>query len=370
MADPHEVSPLSAPSPSMAPRPAGRARLSVRYPHRFGAVQLRGNTAPLSWTRGVPPSRSRGDVHEFDVVVPAGTTVEVKVVRGDGAWAAGRNVVLAEDDEMHVAPSFDHHAGRVTAPRTLTVPGGQSLSFRVYLPPSYDEQDEARYAVIYAQDGQALFSDGTDPFGLWKLENVLDGLIDLGSMAEVIVVAIETSAERIARLSPVKDRRHGGGGASAHLDALVEHLKPLVDREYRTLVERQSTALLGSSMGGLFSFYAVWTRPDIFGKAMCLSSSFWWADRWMIRHVQDGGCPAPRPLLYLDSGASLSQFADDADERDGIHHTQAMSRALVTHCFERGDNLHVLSFAGLRHDAASWAARVAVPLQLMFYRKC
>ena len=119
-------------------------------------------------------------------------------------------------------------------------------------------------------------------------------------------------------------------------------------------------------MGGLFAFQAAWTRPDVFGAAICLSPSFWWADRFAIRAVQGGVCPAPRPRIYLDSGAAASGLEADGSTRDGVHNTRAMYRALVGHCYGVDDDLHLLSWAGHRHDSGSWAARVGVPLQLVF----
>lgn len=345
------------------------ARLEVWYPAARGRVGIRGGTAPLSWESTREPDAREGDRSVFRIPVPSGRTVEVKLVREDGAWAFGRNLVLGGGDELQIHPSFDRESGRVTAPEALPLRRGSHLVYRLYLPPSYDEQVRARYPVVYAQDGQALWSDGRDPFGVWGLEHILDGLFALGAMKQAIVVSIDTSVERIERLSPVPDPVHGGGGAPAHLAAIVDELKPEIDRRFRTRAASKHTVALGSSMGGLFSFWASWTRPDVFGKAICLSSSFWWADRFALKLVQEPVCPVPRPRLYIDSGASLDPFARDADERDGIHDTQAVQRALLHHCFARGDDLDVLSFAGLRHDASSWAARVAIPLQLMFARR-
>ena len=141
---------------------------------------------------------------------------------------------------------------------------------------------------------------------------------------------------------------------------------PLVDRELRTLARPEERAILGASMGGLFSLYAVWTRPAVFGHAICFSSSFWWADRWLVHEVQGSVCPDPRPMIYLDSGATASPFAEDASLRDGQHHTRAMLRALVEQGYALGDDLHVLAFPGQPHSAPAWGARVAVPLQLIF----
>src|SRR5262249_4439226 len=218
----------------------------------------------------------------------------------------------------------------------------------------------------YVLDGQSVWRDGTDPFGVWKLDQALDALWDIGALAEVLVVSIDTSERRLDKLGPYPDPVHGGGGGAAHLATLADLLKPHSDRTYRTRPDRGSTAMMGSSMGGLFSFWSAWTRPDVFGAAICLSPSFWWADRRLIREVAGGSCPSPRPRLYLDSGAASSAFEADGSTRDGVHNARAMYRALIGHCYAAGDDLHLLSSPGHRHDAASWAARVSVPLQMVF----
>ena len=45
------------------------------------------------------------------------------------------------------------------------------------------------------------------------------------------------------------------------------------DLSARTKAGAESTAMIGASLGGLFSFYAAWTRGDVFSRAACLSPS-------------------------------------------------------------------------------------------------
>jgi enterochelin esterase-like enzyme len=51
---------------------------------------------------------------------------------------------------------------------------------------------------------------------------------------------------------------------------LVETLKPMVDAKYRTLSGPTDTAVMGSSLGGVVSFYLGWQWPDVFGKGRML----------------------------------------------------------------------------------------------------
>jgi len=358
------------PSPPTPPKLGhdDHALIVAHYPRARGSLSLRGNAAGLDWNRDRPPDEVDGDTSRFRIRIEPGDSVETKLMRSDGRWMVGRNLVVAGGDRIEVRPSFTRPDGTLLPARTMDVDGYGPLRYRVMLPPSYDEQEHTRFPVLYAQDGQSLWSDGTDPFGVWGFDHVVDALWDLGAMQEAVIVSIDTGDKRIERLSPVADPKYGGGRAAAHLDAIIGTLKPSIDGELRTKPERACTALLGSSMGGLFSFWAAWTRPDVFGSAICLSPSFWWADRFMIHAVRQGTCPTPRPKLYLDSGAAATELEPDGSTRDGVHHTRAMFRALVRHCYQPEEDLHVLTYVGAHHDTASWAARVAVPLQMEFPR--
>ncbi|MEZ4363766.1 MAG: alpha/beta hydrolase-fold protein [Kofleriaceae bacterium] len=351
----------------MASRHTDRATVRATYPHDVELL-LRGSGAGLSWEVGRSPDELDGATRVFHLDVAHGESIELKVLRGDGAWMAGRNAVIGCGDVLELYPAFDRMHGELLPSFELAVAGGRPLNVRVMLPPSYQEQTELRFPVLYVQDGQSVWSDSSDPFGSWGLDHVLDELWELGAIADVITVAIETSRDRLHLLGPVRDPSFGGGGGGGHLKAIVDRLKPHIDETLRTRSERAATTLMGSSMGGLFSFYAAWERPEVFGGAICLSPSFWWADRFVVRRVDGGACPAPRPRLYLDSGAAASALEGDASTRDGVHVVRAMHRALVGHCYEPGNDLHLLSWTGHRHSPTSWASRVAVPLQLFLPR--
>ncbi len=349
--------------PIELPPPPPTTVVEVIYPPQRGTIGLRGGP-PLSWEETRRPDRIEGDRHVFELAIPPGGVVELKTVRDDD-WAGGRNYALHAGDDLVLRPHFDGEGCTLDGPFVLPFEMGE-LRYEVLLPPSYGEQETKYYPVVYALDGQSLWSSSNDPYGVWGLETVLDGLYELDAMSEVIVVGIHTSDRRIAQLSPVADSRHGGGEGPELLRRLVEGLMPKVGADYRCKQGPADTALLGSSMGGLFSFFAAWTRPDVFGRAACLSPSFWWADRYAVRLAGQGACPAPRPTLYLDSGAPISEFERDAHVRDSFPHMRAMYRALMSHCYEPGADFHYLLFPGQRHDASAWSARVAIPLQLLF----
>jgi len=140
----------------------------------------------------------------------------------------------------------------------------------MYLPYNY-ETSEKKYPVIYMHDAQNLFDDKTSYAGEWHVDETLDSL-----KAEVIIVGIEHGNEkRMDELTPYSNEKYGGGKADAYLDFIVTTLRPHIDANFRTKTGKMNTAIAGSSLGGLVSYYAILKYPKIFGKAAIFSPSFW-----------------------------------------------------------------------------------------------
>lgn len=143
----------------------------------------------------------------------------------------------------------------------------------LYLPQNYDASKK-KYPVIYMHDAQNLFDDKTAFAGEWRIDETLDSL-----KANVIIIGIEHGNEkRLEELTPFPNDKYGGGKADAYLDFIVNTLKPHMDLNYRTKSGKMNTAIAGSSLGGLVSYYAVLKYPNIFGKAAIFSPSFWFTN--------------------------------------------------------------------------------------------
>jgi predicted alpha/beta superfamily hydrolase len=154
----------------------------------------------------------------------------------------------------------------ITAPQLNT-----TRKIWVYLPINYNANSKKKYPVVYMHDGQNLFDQKTSYAGEWNIDETLDSI-----RGQVIVVGIENGGDqRIDELTPFKNEKYGGGKADAYLDFIVSTLKPKIDAIYPTKTNAQNTCIMGSSLGGLVSFYAALKYPKIFGKVGCFSPSFW-----------------------------------------------------------------------------------------------
>ena len=84
----------------------------------------------------------------------------------------------------------------------------------------------------------------------------------------MIVVGIYNTPDRLKEYGNTKK-------GDLYLKFICDELKPFIDINFKTLPDRNDTAMLGSSMGGLISFIAGWKHSNVFSMAGCMSSSFY-----------------------------------------------------------------------------------------------
>jgi predicted alpha/beta superfamily hydrolase len=110
---------------------------------------------------------------------------------------------------------------------------------------------------------------------------------------------------------------------------------------------------MGSSLGGVVSFYAGWEYPEVFGQVGALSATFGYRDDLLAR-VQ---AEKRRPIrVYLDSGWP----------QDNYEVTRGMAAALRRRGLREGQDLLYLAYPEGRHEEDSWASRCHVPFQFFF----
>ena len=233
----------------------------------------------------------------------------------------------------------------------------------VYLPPGYEDEPGRRYPVLYLHDGQNVFDASTSFAGVeWGVDETAERLIGEGRITPLIIVAINhAGAARADEFAPTRDlHRDAGGHADRYGRFIVEELKPYVDRKFRTRPEAKSTALGGSSMGGLVTLFMGLEHPRVFGGLAVLSPSIWWDRRALLTRVE--ALPGRLPWrLWLDVGT--------AEGRDTLRNTRALKGVLVGKGWTPGEDLHYLEARDAHHSEAAWAARVEGILEFLFPQK-
>jgi len=331
---------------------SSRARqIRVHYDAGWGhSISIRGSASPLTWTSGSPAYWSAGNVWIWNVPAELGS-FEFKPLLDDRLWSVGKNYRIPAKGSIDLYPFFGPSKGSLVE---HTLPNGRTAI--VYLPPSYLENPAKQYPVLYMHDGQNVFEAATS-FGSveWRVDETLDQLIAKGEVGEAIVVGVYNSANRIHEYTPMPDPTYGGGGADAYLDFLEKTVMPFVQAKYRVRTGPKNTFLMGSSLGGLVSFYAGWKRSHVYGSVAALSGSFWWNGEATTKKVEAHSGLKIKCRFYVDAGG-LEPLA---------HEVSRMREALEARGYKHGvDLMHWYEPQG-KHNEASWAARLHRPLRFL-----
>lgn len=273
---------------------------------------------------------------------------------------------------MHHYPAF---ASQFVPPRQVDV----------WLPPGYEQDAHGRFPVLYMHDGQNLFDPDTAYGGVtWGVAETLTRLIANGDVPPTIVVGIWNGGERrwpeylpqrpFATPAGQQQLRHirhqfreKFGTAVAqpesdnYLRFLIHELKPFIDQTYRTRPERAATFIMGSSMGGLISLYALCEYPETFGGAGCISTH-WPAVAGVILPYLHAFLPAPgQHKLYFDYGTETLDAGYEPYQMD-------VDTLLRQRGYTPGQDWLTRKFPGAEHNEASWQQRLHIPLRFLLQR--
>ncbi len=260
-----------------------------------------------------------------------------------------------------------------TVLRFAAVPSGHvaARTVDVWLPPGYSTDpaavDTASYPVLYVHDGQNQFDPAASYTGVdWGIDEAMTALVAVGAVRPAIVVAVWNTPLRRAEYMPqrgvpgadtLRTEVSGERGlrSDAYLRFLAGELKPAIDARFRTRRGPESTAVMGASMGGLVSLYALAEYPAVFGAAAGVSTH-WPALGGVAAETLPALLPAPGAnRLYFDHGTETLDAAYAPFQA-------AVDAALAARGWTPGPAFASLAFPGADHSERSWRARVHLPL--------
>jgi predicted alpha/beta superfamily hydrolase len=320
----------------------------VTYPVTGGRIVLR--IGP-TWDVQLEPEVVNSDGHEFDFLISSQHPFlycKPCIVTTTGVCQAcgpGNLVLMTQTGRRDIYPHFyTGDCGDISEVinNDSSILGRAHL-FRVYLPPGYEENTLKRYPVVYMQDGRNLFFPQESFLGAdWQVRQTLDLLDSMSVIDKTIVVGLYAQN---------REEEYTAPGYRFYGRSIVEEVKPFIDSPFRTLPGSTDTAVMGSSLGGVVSFFMGWEWPEVFGRVACLSSTFGWKDNLMDRVLRE---PKRDIKIYLDSGWP----------RDNYEVTLSMAMALMERGYEFGGNLLHFVFPNACHSESAWASRLHLPAQL------
>ncbi len=161
---------------------------------------------------------------------------------------------------------------------------GRHYQLHIGLPSNYAKDTSKRYPVVFVTDGYWDFE---------KLHTIRGSLQYDKYVPEFIIVGLGYAGENPAygelrnwELSPVafNNDTKNTGRAADFLKTLETEIIPYVDREFRT--DPKNRVLGGASLGGLFTLYTMYTRPELFSAYMAVTPAVLLDNNWLLRYEE------------------------------------------------------------------------------------
>lgn len=338
------------------------------------AVYITGNHPALgAWNPSAVPMRKQKDGKWIiELKIEEGYKLEYKFTKGSwgseavnstGATPPNYRLSIFKDTTIEI--TIDNWKNSFAYSSPLQVTGqvkyfrnveGQGIKPRdvvVWLPPDYDKNKKKKYPVLYMHDGQNIVDPKTASFGVdWQVDETADSLIKQNRIKEIIIVGIYNTKDRTPEYSYSEK-------GYAYMDFIIKKLKPMIDSNFRTLKDRQNTATMGSSMGGLISLMLIWEHTDVFSMAGCLSPAFKIDQFNYLPYIEKYKGKKKNIKLYIDNGGKGLEKA----LLPGIKETLNL---LNKKGYKTGKEILWFYDEYAEHNEAAWANRVWKPLLFMF----
>lgn len=244
----------------------------------------------------------------------------------------------------------------------IYTPKGKNRPLHIWLPDDYYETGE-RYPVMYFFDGHNLFTDEDATYGKsWGMKAFLEEW-----EKPMIVVGIECGHEGYERLYEylpyAADMRWAPGGEANFMgdktfDWIIETIKPMIDKEFRTWPFRECTAIGGSSMGGLMALYGAVHHNRWFSKAACVSSAIGFCMDGLMQDMKEALID-PDTRVYLSWGSKEARGDKDTLTEDTSSNAYRSNRRAADEIASRGARVKLYCQIGGGHCEADWEKQVA-----------
>ena len=246
-------------------------------------------------------------------------------------------------------------------------PKGKNRPLHIYLPDDYEESEE-RYPVMYFFDGHNLFFDEDATYGKsWGLKTFLDQWDK-----KIIIVGIECGHEGYERLSeyaPYCPFRLFYEGAESQGDVtmqwIVNEIKPLIDRTFRTWPHREATGIGGSSMGGIMALYGLVHYNQYFSKGACVSSAIGYCMPLLMEDMKESEIQTDT-RAFLSWGTKEAQGIRDENQEDHSSTTWKNNKAVADRFLELGAIPRLYCQVGGAHCEADWEKQVPLFMEFLW----
>ncbi len=211
----------------------------------------------------------------------------------------------------------------------------------VYLPPGMDESK--RIPTIYITDGGEFLAYG-------KMKNILDNLLFQRRIQPVIAVFIDPRTN--IRVDSTNKRMTDYAASDSYLDFLEHEVSSVIERKYPATRSAKDRLIMGVSMGGLISTYAVMLRSHFVKNCAAQSPAYYEAEKAVIKLFDQ--VVRFDVKVYMDTGI--------------IGDTQEEARLVSGLLKQKGATVQYAEYPE-GHNWSNWRARIGTLLEYFFGTK-
>jgi Predicted hydrolase of the alpha/beta superfamily len=173
---------------------------------------------------------------------------------------------------------------------------GEKRILNIYLPDGYEQENAAKYPVIYLLDG-GRDEDFIHIVGLVQFNN----FPWIERVPKSIVVGIANVDRRRDFTFPTtikedKEKYPTTGHSEKFIAFIEKELQPFIEKNYRA---GGSKMLIGQSLGGLLATEILFKKPTLFDKYIIISPSIWW---------DNGSILEQNPLILQENFANRTDI--------------------------------------------------------------
>ena len=278
-------------------------------------------------------------------------------------------------------------SGRTVEIEAIEAAGLPTQRVTIWLPPEYEAEPKRRFPVLYMWDGQNLFDPAQTQYNkAWMVQDVLKGMVARGEAEPHVVVGIWSPPGKDRYRSYVPQFAENAKGMVANsvseiagapiaserqLGWVADTLIPRVERDYRVETGADNRTIAGASMGGVMSCYSIIERPEVFGRAGCVSAHLAMADpqmapqheeqiAWLWDNYLDAHLGKPNGRrIWMDHGTEM------LDSYYGPWQIM-LAEDLAQRGWREGEDFTARVYEGAEHDEIFWNARMAEMLRWLW----
>lgn len=226
-------------------------------------------------------------------------------------------------------------------------------------------------SVLVMHDGRNIFDEAETFTG--KTWEVLPAIRDELRAEQPVVVAVWglSDPSRLRELAPQDildqhpeiwdsvpadyEAERDAGIGNGYVSLIADAILPFVAEKFELQLKPEKTAVMGASMGGLISMYAMSKRPDVFGTAICFSTHWPFGGELMVDKLTELLPDDNEHRLWTDCGTI---------ELDALYpplHNRAVEK-IRQRGYQEPESLVAAIYPNTGHHESYWARRVAEAL--------